>query len=270
MTSTNLLLDLLSSNPRLRYLEALTDEVAAINESNSGDWSKAALAAMTRTDSALRESMRYSGFVVWGLQRKVVARDGVTLPDGTHLPYWSTVEVPAWGIHHNDQVYDNPFEYDALRFSRQREALSGEHQKVHVGEEGLVEGEEGYDESKEQGSKMNGSTKPEKDLSKVLEGKNLSTVTTGSQFMQFGRQSDPYVSLSGCITDKLFTGHGKLSCPGRFFAVQEIKLMMAYMLLKYDIKYLPSKPAAKWLGTFALPNTSATITVRRKQGMPKT
>ena len=31
-----------------------------------------------------------------------------------------------------------------------------------------------------------GRTASEKDLSKVLEGKNLSTVTTGSHFMQFG------------------------------------------------------------------------------------
>ncbi|CCL98069.1 uncharacterized protein FIBRA_00063 [Fibroporia radiculosa] len=32
-------------------------------------------------------------------------------------------------------------------------------------------------------------------------------------------------------------GHGKHACPGRFFAVNELKVMMAYMLLNFDIKF---------------------------------
>ncbi|KAH9915855.1 cytochrome P450 [Fomitopsis serialis] len=32
-------------------------------------------------------------------------------------------------------------------------------------------------------------------------------------------------------------GHGKHACPGRFFAVNELKLMMAYILLHYDLKF---------------------------------
>lgn len=171
-TTTNLLVDLLSSDPKLGYVESLASEVEAINRSHHGDWSKAALAAMMRVDSALRESMRVSGFVIWGVQRKVVAKDGVTLPNGTKIPCGANIAVPAWSNHHDESVYANPFEYDALRFSRQREELGGSSQRVHVGEEGLVEGEAGYEGSK--------------DLNKVLEAKNLSTVTTGSHFMQFG------------------------------------------------------------------------------------
>ena len=175
LTSTNLLIDMLSTDPKERVLEALIDEVNAIETERKGDWSKSSLAAMTRMDSALRESMRVSGFVVWGVARKVVHPKGVTLPDGTHLPHWANVAVPAWGIHHDDEIYKQPFEYDAFRFSRQREALDEASRNVHVGEEGLVEGEQGY-------------AGQEKNLTKVLEGKNLSTVTTGSQFMQFGRR----------------------------------------------------------------------------------
>ena len=74
------------------------------------------------------------------------------------------------------------------------------------------------------------------------------------------------VTVSSCSSRLTlgFVGHGRLSCPGRFFAVQEIKLLMAYMLLNYDIKYLPSKPKQKWLGPMSMPDMSATITVRRK------
>ena len=267
MTSTNLLIDLLGSDHERGYLEALGSEIAEINKANSGEWSKSALAAMTRTDSALRESMRLSGFVVFGVERKVVAKAGVTLPDGTKIPYWGNIAVPAWGIHHDKDLYENPLDYDAFRFSRHREALGEANQNVHVGEEGLVEGEKGFVRSKEEAGIMtNGGDNTQRDLTKVLEGKNLSTVTTGSQFMQFGmsfcqelEDMRRTVSNSNAIP-----GHGKLSCPGRFFAVQEIKLMMAYMLLNYDIKYLPSKPAPQWMGVFSMPNTKAKIQIRRK------
>ena len=197
VTSTNLLIDLFGSDPKAGYAETLSTEIEAINKANNGDWSKAALAAMTRTDSALRESMRVSGFVIWGVVRKVVAKDGITLPDGTKIPYWANIGVPAWSNHHDEELYARPFEYDALRFSKQREALSEGTQSVHVGEEGLVEGEQGYVASEKQ---MNGGvSSSQKDMTKVLEGKNLSTVTTGSNFMQFGKSC----SLPDCFIPAL-------------------------------------------------------------------
>lgn len=176
MTSSSLLIDMLSSDPKEGVLDALTEEINTIEKERKGDWSKASLAMMTRMDSALRESMRLSGFVVWGVARKVVQPGGITTKDGTHIPYWGNLAVPAWGAHHDTKVYKEPFEYDAFRFSKQRETLDGTSRTVHVGEEGLVQGEQGY-------------AAPERDLSKVLEGKNLSTVTTGSHFMQFGKSS---------------------------------------------------------------------------------
>ena len=182
MTSTQLLVDLLSTEPALGYVKALTSEVEAIHHTHNGDWSKSALADMTRTDSALRESMRISGFVVWGIERKVVAKNGVVLPNGTTVPCGANIAVPAWDNHHDESIYPKPFEYDALRFSRKREKLGD--QQVHVGEEGLVEGEQGYDGLR---GEPNRDATSEKDLSRVLEAKNLSTVTTGSHFMQFGR-----------------------------------------------------------------------------------
>ena len=32
-------------------------------------------------------------------------------------------------------------------------------------------------------------------------------------------------------------GYGKWACPGRFFAMYEIKLILAYLLLKYEFKF---------------------------------
>ncbi|KAL0068148.1 hypothetical protein AAF712_004808 [Marasmius tenuissimus] len=39
------------------------------------------------------------------------------------------------------------------------------------------------------------------------------------------------------ITEWLFFGTGKHACPGRFFAVTELKTMFAYLLLNYDVKF---------------------------------
>ncbi|KAF5623988.1 cytochrome P450 monooxygenase monooxygenase (lovA) [Fusarium tjaetaba] len=36
--------------------------------------------------------------------------------------------------------------------------------------------------------------------------------------------------------DHMGSGHGRHACPGRFFAVQEIKIILCHMLLKYDWK----------------------------------
>ena len=36
---------------------------------------------------------------------------------------------------------------------------------------------------------------------------------------------------------QLHFGHGRYSCPGRFFASLEIKMMLCHLLLNYDLKY---------------------------------
>lgn len=59
-------------------------------------------------------------------------------------------------------------------------------------------------------------------------------------------------------------GHGRHACPGRFFAANELKLLMAYMVLNYDLEMLPSRPESKWLGTALVPPMKATIKVRRR------
>ncbi|KAI1608962.1 putative cytochrome P450 [Exophiala viscosa] len=59
-------------------------------------------------------------------------------------------------------------------------------------------------------------------------------------------------------------GHGRHACPGRFFAANELKLLLAHMLLKYEFEMLPSRPESKWLGTALVPPMKATIKIRRR------
>lgn len=74
---------------------------------------------------------------------------------------------------------------------------------------------------------------------------NTSTLTTGGTFLPFG--------------------HGRHACPGRFFIAVEIKLMLAYMATKYEIKPLEVRPTNRWLGGIRLPPTKATMRVRRRK-----
>lgn len=54
------------------------------------------------------------------------------------------------------------------------------------------------------------------DLTKVLEQKNQNLTATGGDFLSFG--------------------HGRHACPGRFFASQEMKLMLAHIVMNYDVR----------------------------------
>ncbi|KAK5454296.1 hypothetical protein LTS15_006296 [Exophiala xenobiotica] len=59
-------------------------------------------------------------------------------------------------------------------------------------------------------------------------------------------------------------GHGRHACPGRFFAANELKMLLAYMVLNYDFEMQPSRPNNVWMGRTHLPPMKATIKVRRR------
>ncbi|KAF9468818.1 cytochrome P450 [Collybia nuda] len=60
-------------------------------------------------------------------------------------------------------------------------------------------------------------------------------------------------------------GTGRYICPGRFFAVNELKAMLAYVLLKYDVKVEDGKrPKDAWFGRMSMPNLTASVMFRRR------
>ncbi|KJZ76954.1 hypothetical protein HIM_03831 [Hirsutella minnesotensis 3608] len=60
-------------------------------------------------------------------------------------------------------------------------------------------------------------------------------------------------------------GHGRHACPGRFFVAHELKLIMAHLLLHYDMQSLSSRPEPRWLGATIIPPLGASINIRRKK-----
>ncbi|RMJ16297.1 hypothetical protein CDV36_004058 [Fusarium kuroshium] len=60
-------------------------------------------------------------------------------------------------------------------------------------------------------------------------------------------------------------GHGRHACPGRFFVAHELKLIMAALLLNYDIKMIDQRPKPQWLGATIIPPLDACIEIRQKE-----
>lgn len=62
-------------------------------------------------------------------------------------------------------------------------------------------------------------------------------------------------------------GHGRHACPGRFFAVNELKAMLAHVVLHYDVQLdggSRTKPRSEYFGDIALANTAARVLFRKR------
>ncbi|KAH8658513.1 cytochrome P450 [Xylariales sp. PMI_506] len=59
-------------------------------------------------------------------------------------------------------------------------------------------------------------------------------------------------------------GHGRHACPGRFFASSELKLMLAYLIMNYDLEALKKRPDNVWFGLNRVPPLVSTLKVRRR------
>lgn len=61
-------------------------------------------------------------------------------------------------------------------------------------------------------------------------------------------------------------GHGRHACPGRFFASVELRLMLACVLMNYDLEFSGpgTRPRNRWFNVQRVPDMKATIRVRRR------
>ncbi|KAF9468817.1 cytochrome P450 [Collybia nuda] len=66
--------------------------------------------------------------------------------------------------------------------------------------------------------------------------------------------------------DYITFGTGRHGCPGRFFAVNELKAMLAYVLLNYDVKTVDGqRPEPKHFAQQTVPNPAASVMFRKRQ-----
>ncbi|CAK1357849.1 unnamed protein product [Cercospora beticola] len=79
-------------------------------------------------------------------------------------------------------------------------------------------------------------------LQRVLEQKNTALIAVGNDWMSFG--------------------HGRHACPGRFFASQEMKLMVAHVVMNYDIKCEGGRPANVLINGSCVPSPTAELQIK--------
>ena len=62
-------------------------------------------------------------------------------------------------------------------------------------------------------------------------------------------------------------GHGRHACPGRFFAMNELKAMMAYVVMNYDIRTEEEgvRPPNYISGMAVIPNPMAKVLFRKRK-----
>ncbi|KAJ7359569.1 cytochrome P450 [Mycena albidolilacea] len=66
--------------------------------------------------------------------------------------------------------------------------------------------------------------------------------------------------------DYLSFGLGRHACPGRFFAVNEQKMLLAHILMTYDFKLKDGKrPEDEWMAMVGAANSTAEVMFRRRQ-----
>ncbi|OSC97933.1 cytochrome P450 [Trametes coccinea BRFM310] len=77
--------------------------------------------------------------------------------------------------------------------------------------------------------------------------------------------------LVNTSVDFLTFSHGKHACPGRFFAANELKTMLAYLVLNYDVKFEEEgkRPANLRFGPADLPAPNATVLFRKRRDAPR-
>ncbi|KAF3053340.1 hypothetical protein E8E11_011245 [Didymella keratinophila] len=117
-TSVNAIYHIVSSPDMATMLSEIRAEAVSVMPAPAEKWSKSSVQSMTKTDAILRELMRYSTFMASTLERTVVAKEGITTPDGLRIKRGNTVAVPALPVHHDPTIYHDPNNFAPFRFLR--------------------------------------------------------------------------------------------------------------------------------------------------------
>ncbi|KAI1860428.1 hypothetical protein JX265_009827 [Neoarthrinium moseri] len=171
------------------------------------------LESLPTMEACFKETLRLRGFVSRIAMKTTTARGSqISVPTVGVVPRGIKIGVPVWGIHHDGEIYKNPFEWTADRWLD-----NGPMQRMPVG---------------------------------------------GGGTHEMYRSYIPF-------------GYKATVCPGRFFAVNVIKLIASHVLLHYDIELPPNaeRSGHQWWGTSISYGTEAKYLIRRRQGTsvsPKT
>ncbi|TGJ87898.1 hypothetical protein E0Z10_g821 [Xylaria hypoxylon] len=178
---------------------------------------KDSIAKLKKMDSFIKESQRLSGNIT-SFIRKVMKP--IDLSDGTHLASGTSLLTALAGISFDERYFPDPEVFDGLRFWKLRQQQQSPTPTRSSSPTPLTRSHSSVTETPATPSRpaiISSSSSP-----------------ASSQSPTYLNPSKYHFTSIG-DTNQNF-GLGKHACPGRFFAAQEIKLILSYLLLNYDIK----------------------------------
>ncbi|OTA91943.1 hypothetical protein M434DRAFT_75356 [Hypoxylon sp. CO27-5] len=215
--------------------EILREEAREVLEDDEAWERKDSMGRLKKLDSFIRESQRLSGninlhFHLASFIRKVMKP--IDLSDGTHLPAGTNLLAPMAGVAVDSRYYSDPEVFDGLRFWKLRQQ-----QQQHS-----------------TSSSISATSTPSPSPSPPLDEQATPSPNGGK--WQFTSINDTAMNF----------GLGKHACPGRFFAGCEIKMILAHLLLNYDIKLRDGegRPSPNMFMMTKSPSTTAEILFRRR------
>ncbi|KAI0967433.1 cytochrome P450 [Xylaria arbuscula] len=219
-TTSNLTTDCIYDLAVHQEMQSILREEALEGFHGEDAWErKDSISKLKKMDSFIKESQRLSSNVT-SFIRKVMKP--IDLSDGTHLPPGTSLLTPLAGISFDGRYFPDPEVFDGLRFWKLRQQQP--HQPLAP---------------TRSSSPILSSPSPSYITSRPTtpSPKAASTTSSFPSPNSSPSQTNPskYQFTSIGDTSQNF-GLGKHACPGRFFAAQEIKLILAYLLLNYDIK----------------------------------
>jgi len=84
------------------------------------------------------------------------------------------------------------------------------------------------------------------------------------RFVDKAKTTGHKVDITATSTEFLEFGHGRHACPGRFFAATELKLMLALVVMKYDVKLEAPRPKNWWFLTASKTDLNAGVLFRKR------
>jgi cytochrome P450 len=160
----------------------------------------------------------------------VVHPDGILLEDsGITVPQGTLLSVPLEPVHYDESFYPEANRYNPYRFADPERLRS------------LVDAFN----PNEKGESCNTYSYQEKSVGPESTGKQKQSASLDDAFLGFG--------------------YGKHACPGRFFALNEVKIFVAHMLMNYEVEYMKDRPRPTDTVWLKLPLHGGKIRVRPRK-----
>jgi cytochrome P450 len=90
----------------------------------------------------------------------------------------------------------------------------------------------------------------------------------GFRYYELRKNPEEDKKLQYAMTDRnhMHFGHGRFACPGRFFAANEIKMLLGELLLDYDFRFVEGqgRPVSINADEFLYANPSTHLLMRRR------